>query len=219
MIVLVNASCAKPDYKKITTDFITKTSSLKDYEIREVADTSSADWKAVIIYVKKDMAKTPLILFVSRDGKTIVPSSMVFVDNKPIFERKLETELGRIDFKLTETGRIVYNASGTKTVFMFTEPDCPYCQKAMEKIRNYTGEYRIILKHFPLEQTHPEAKKKSIDEQAAWLKKTGKPIKEPDILKEAKRMVEEDMMEGLKAGIQGVPTYVMEDGTLKQGLF
>jgi predicted DsbA family dithiol-disulfide isomerase len=32
-------------------------------------------------------------------------------------------------------------------------------------------------------------------------------------------MVEEDIAEAQKAGIAGVPTYVMEDGTLKQGLF
>ena len=219
LIVLINVSCTKPDYKKVTNDFITSSTPLKDYMIREVADTSASNWKAVIVYVKQDRASVPVIFFVSSDGKSIVPNSMVFVDNKPIFTRKLEPELGRIDFKLTDKDRIVINPSGKKVVYMFTDPDCPYCKKAMEKLQGYKGEYRVIVKYFPLEQIHPGATKKAIEEDAAWLKKTRPDLKEADILKEAKRMVEEDIMEAQKAEIGGVPAYVMEDGTLKQGLF
>ncbi len=36
-------------------------------------------------------------------------------------------------------------------------------------------------------------------------------------LKEAQRMVEEDIMEAQKAEIGGVPTYIMEDGTVEAG--
>jgi len=48
---------------------------------------------------------------------------------------------------------------------------------------------------------------------AEWLKKTRTDLKGADILNEAKKMVEEDIIEAQKAGISGVPTYVMEDGT------
>jgi glutaredoxin len=219
MIVLVNVSCAKPDYKKVTNDFIASSTPFKDYTIREVENTTSPDWKAVIVYVKQDMANMPVIFFVSKDGKSIVPNSMVFVGNKPIFSKKLEPELGRIEFKPAEKDRIVYNAKGQKTVFMFTDPDCPYCKKAKEKLQDYKGEYKVIVKYFPLEQIHPGATQKAIGEVAEWLKKNRTDLKEADIVKEAKRMVEEDIMEAQKAGISGVPTYVMEDGTLKQGLF
>ena len=220
IIVLINVSCTKPDYKKITDDFIKTSTPLKDYTIREVENTSSSDWKAVIVYAKRDRANMPVLFFVSSDGKSIVPNSMVFVNNKPIFTKKLEPELGKIDFKLTEKDRIVYNPSGRKTVVMFTDPDCPYCLKAKEKLQSYNGEYRVVVKYFPLENIHPGAIKKSISEQAEWLKNTRKDIaNDADILKEAKKMVEEDIMEAQKAQIGGVPTYVMEDGTLKQGLF
>lgn len=220
IIVLINVSCTKPDYKKITDDFIKTSTPLKDYTIREVEDSSSSNWKVVIVYAKQDMANMPVLFFVSSDGKSIVPNSMVFVNNKPIFTKNLEPELGKIDFKLTEKDRIVYNPSGKKTVVMFTDPDCPYCLKAKEKLQNYNGEYRVVVKYFPLENIHPGAIKKAIGEQAEWLKKTRKDITNAaDILKEAKRMVEEDIMEAQKAQISAVPTYVMEDGTLKQGLF
>jgi thioredoxin-related protein len=219
-LIVLNMSCAKPDYKKVTTDFITASGALKDYTIREVADTSSSKWKAVIVYVKQGRANTPLLFFVSSDGKSIVPNAMVYENNKPIFERRLETEFGRIDFRLTEKDRFIYNPSGKKLVYMFSDPDCPYCTKAKEKLQTYNGEYRVIIKYFPLEEIHPGATQKAIREQAEWLKKNRKDLmKDADILKEAKRMVEEDIREAKKAEIAGVPMYVMEDGTLKQGLF
>jgi len=220
VLVLANIACTKPDYKKVATDFITTATPLKDYSIREVADTTSPDWKAVIVYAKQERANMPVLIFVSTDGKSVVANSMVYVNNKPVFTRQLEPELGRIDFKLTEKDRIVYNPTGRRTVVMFNDPDCPYCKKATEKLQNYSGEYRVVMKFFPLEQIHPGATQKAIAEQAAWLKETGKGMaRDADSLKEAKRMVEEDIMEAQKAGIEGVPTYVMEDGTLKQGLF
>ncbi len=217
---LVSTSCTKPDYKKITEDFIKNSSQIKDYAVRSVEDTNSPEWKAVVVYVKEQTANVPIVLFVSRDGKSVVPNSMVFVGNKPIFTKRFEPELGRIDFKPADKDRFVYNPSGKKTVYVFFDPDCPYCKKAKEKLGSYTGEYRVIVKYFPLEQIHPGATQKAIAEQAEWLKNNRKDLtKEADLLKEAGKMVEEDIMEAQKAGISGVPTYVMEDGTLKQGVF
>jgi len=220
VFVLFGVSCAKPDYKKVADDFIKSSTPLKDYSIREVTDTNSPLWKAVIVYVKQGRANMPVLLFVSSDGKTVVPNSMVYVDNKAVFTKQLQPELGRLDFKLTEKNRFVYNPQGKSTVYMFFDPDCPYCKKAKEKLLNYNGEYRVVVKYFPLEQIHPGATQKAIGEQAEWLKKNRKDLtREADILKEARRIVEEDIMEAQKAQIEGVPTYVMEDGSITQGLF
>ena len=220
MIVYANMSCSKPDYKNIAKDFITTSTPIKDYTIRGVETTSSPKWKAVIVYIKQGRANMPIVLFVSDDGLSVVPNSMVFANNKPIFTKKLEPELGKIDFQLSGKDRLVYNPSGNKTVYMFTDPDCPFCKQAKEKLQNYNGEYRVIVKYFPLEQIHPGATKKAIGEQAEWLKNNRKDLgKEAAIFKEAERMVEEDIMEAKRAQIEGVPTYVMEDGTVKQGLF
>jgi protein-disulfide isomerase len=217
---LVNVSCTKPDYKKVVNDFITASSQVKDFEIREVADTKSASWKAVIVYVRQGVAKVPVLFFVSSDGKSVVPNSMVFVDSKPVFERQLQPELGKIDFKPADQDRIVINPSGKTVVFMYTDPDCPYCTKARQKLADYKGEYRVLIKHFPLEQIHPGATKKAIAEQADWLRKHKKDLtRESDILALAQKIVEDDIAEARKANMEGVPTYVMEDGNLKQGLF
>ncbi len=220
LATLACASCTKPDYKKAVTDFITANSQIRDFEVREVADSKSSAWKAVIVYTKQGAAKVPVLFLVSTDGRSIVANAMVFVDNKPVFERQLQAELGKADFTPSDLDRIVINPSGKTVVYMFTDPDCPYCIKAREKLKTYSGEYRVILKHFPLEQIHPGATKKAIAEQAEWLKKTGKAMtKDSDALTLAQRIVEEDMAEARRANIEGVPTYIMGDGTLKQGLF
>ena len=219
MLALINVSCTKPDYKKVAEDFIKTSTPLKDYTIKAVEDTASSDWKAVVVYVKQNNAKMPVLLFVSRDGKMVVPNAMVFMNNKPIYTKKLEPELGRIDFKPTEKDRIVYNPAGKTTVIMFTDPDCPYCKTAKEKLQTYSGEYRVVVKYFPLEQIHPGATRKAMGEVAEWLKKSRKDLAGEDVTKESQRMVEEDIMEAQKAEIGSVPTYIMEDGTLKQGLF
>jgi len=217
---LACVSCTKPDYKKLVTDFITANSQIRDFEVREVADTTSAAWKAIIVYTKQGAAKVPVLFLVSTDGKSIVANAMVFVDNKPVFERQLQAELGKADFKPSDLDRIVINPSGKTEVYMYTDPDCPYCIKVREKLKTYNGEYRVILKHFPLEQIHPGATKKAIAEQAEWLKKTRKDLSEgADIFSLAKKIVEEDMEEARRANIEGVPTYIMSDGSLKQGLF
>ena len=218
--VMASASCTKPDYKKLVNDFILATTSVRDFEIREVADTKSDKWKAVIVYTKQGASKMPVPFFISTDGKAIVPNAMVYVNNRPVFERQLLPEMGKVDFKPTDKDRIVINPSGKTVVYMFTDPDCPYCKEARQKLKNYTGEYRVILKHFPLESIHPDAKRKAIAEQAEWLKTTRKDLtKDSDIRSLAEKIVEEDMAEAKKANIEGVPTYLMQDGTLKQGLF
>jgi glutaredoxin len=219
MLALLNQACTKPDYKKVANDFITASTPLKDYEIREVKDTSSPAWKAVVVYIKQNGANMPILFLVSEDGKSVIANAMVYVDNKPVFTEQLEPELGRINFSPAEEDRIVFNPSGTKTVFMFTDPDCPYCKVAREKLQNYKGEYRVLVKHFPLEKIHPQARGKAVEEQVEWLKKTRSDLKGADIRKEAERIVAEDISEAEKAGISGVPSYVMEDGTLRQGLF
>ena len=220
IIACANMSCSKPDYKKVANDFIATATPIRDYTIREVDATSSPKWKAVVVYIKRGRTNMPIILFVSDDGLYIVPNSMVYVNNKPIFTKKIEPELGKIDFQLSGKDRFVYNPSGNKTVYMFTDPDCPFCNQAREKLRNYKGEYRVVVKYFPLEQIHPGSTNKAIAEQAEWLKDNRKDlVKKADIVKEAQRMVEEDIMEAGKAEITSVPAYILEDGTLKQGLF
>jgi thioredoxin-related protein len=183
------------------------------FEVREVLDTKSPNWKVVIVYIKEGRAKQPIPFFISKDGRTIVPASMVFVDNKPIFTKQLHPEFEKIDFRLSEENRIVYNPQGSKTVFMFSDPECPYCIQVKEKLQTYAGSYRIVLKHFPLPH-HPNAKEKSISMQIEWLKNKGIVIDKNALRDAGKKIVTEDMAEGVKAGVVGVPFFIDAEGNI-----
>jgi thiol:disulfide interchange protein DsbC len=211
-------SAQQIDYAKIVSNFISAITSTGvpldvSFEGREVFDTESPDWKAVVTYIKRGGMKQPMPFFVSKDGKSVVPGSMVFVNNKPIFTKQLQPKLEKIDFKFSTENRIVYNPNGQKLVFMFFDPDCPYCQQVEEKLKTYAGNYRIVLKHFPLPHHH-DAKEKSIAMQVDWMKSKGIGLNENAIQKEAQRIVDEDISEATKAEIMGTPFFIDEGGNI-----
>jgi thioredoxin-related protein len=184
-----------------------------NFDVREVLDTRSPNWKAVIVYIREGRVNQPVPIFVSKDGKTIVPVSMVFVNNKPIFTKQLQPEFEKIDFKFSSENRIVYNPRGEKTVFMFHNPDCPYCKQVEEKLKTYKGNYRIVLKHFPSPMNR-NVKEESIAMQIGWMKSKGTVLSEKALREEAQRIVEEDISEAMKAEITGTPFFVDADGNI-----
>lgn len=207
------------DYKGIVNAYINSTlppSYPIGIEIRDVLNTASPDWKVVVVYLKQNKMKQPVPFFVSKDGKSLVPGSMVIVDNKPIFTKKFQPEFEKITIKFSEKDRIVYNPGGQNTVFMFFDPDCPYCKQVEEKLKTYNGSYRVVLKHFPL-VIHPDAKNKSIAMQSKWLK--DKKMIHKDIDKEARKIVDEDISEAKKAEIMGTPFFVDADGNIITNIF
>ncbi|MEW6409769.1 MAG: thioredoxin fold domain-containing protein [Nitrospirota bacterium] len=180
------------------------------------------NFKAVRLTVDQGMMKIPLVLYISNDKKVLI-SGEIFRDGENITQRLAgDVEFKKIDIKLREKDRIVYNPEGKKTIFMFSDPDCPASKRALEAIKAYRGkDYRVVIKHYPLESIHPEAKKRAIEEQCRWLSKNkpvlskaeGKERCNSELRKIATKMVTEDIEEGRKIGVTGTPTFIM-DGTV-----
>ncbi|MGO9951259.1 MAG: thioredoxin fold domain-containing protein [Dissulfurispiraceae bacterium] len=209
---------AETDYKGAVTRFIeanTPPQQKTVFEARTVLATDSPNWKAVVVYFKQGHTKQPQALFVSADGKTIVPG-MVFIDNKPIISRDklaFKPEYEKVDYKFTEEQREIINLSGTKKVLLFTDPECPYCQRLENALKNYHGEYKIVIKNFPLPMHGEKAMKGAIERQSKWLVKNGMPQEEAD--KKAKEMVAKDIAEGIAAEVSGTPTIISDTGDIE----
>jgi protein-disulfide isomerase len=216
--VTVYTCYAETDYKGAVTKFIEANTPPKQktvFESRTVVPTDSPDWKVVIVYIKQGHTKQPQALFISADGKTIVPG-MVFIDNKPIIARdklQFNREYEKIDYKFTEEQREIVNQSGTKTVLLFTDPECPYCQRLEKTLQDYHGQYKIVIKNFPLPMHGEIAKKHAIERQSKWLVKNGMPQEEAD--KKASEMVEKDIAEGKAAEVSGTPTIISDTGDIE----
>ena len=202
------------DYKNSVSKFIEAVSGSNkpDFEVRTIVSTDSPEWRAAVVYFKRGYMKQPQPFLVSRDGRSVV-ANMVFYDNKPVItpgELNLKPEFEKIKNKFSEEQREIINPDGTKKVFVFTDPDCPFCQQLENNLKNYHGRYKIVVKNFPLPMHGPDAKKKAIKREAGWLVKSG--MNQADAEKKAAALVDADIAEGNAAEIEGTPTIVSDGG-------
>jgi thiol:disulfide interchange protein DsbC len=136
---------------------------------------------------------------------------------KPQQERK-------IDFsKVPLKDAVVFGPKGAKKkVVVFTDPDCPYCRKLHEEMKQVLAKrndvaFYLILHPLPM---HKEAYKKA---QAILCEKSlstlddafaGKAVPEPKCSNDA---VERNIALAKKLEFNGTPTLVREDGTVVSG--
>jgi len=109
-----------------------------------------------------------------------------------------------------------------KKVAVFTDPDCPYCRKLHEEMKQVIAKRKDIAFHlllFPLPM-HKDAYPKA---QAALCEKSpslvddafsGKAVPEPKCSNET---LERVLAMGRDLNINGTPTLIREDGTMMSG--
>lgn len=120
---------------------------------------------------------------------------------------------------------VMGNPKGTKKLYVFTDPDCPYCRKGhaeLKKLASIDPDVAIHIMLFPLPM-HPAAydkarvifETKSLDllDKAFSGKDVPKPTKE-----NSKKAIDEIVKFANANGISGTPTMVMPDGTIQVGM-
>lgn len=120
---------------------------------------------------------------------------------------------------------VIGNPKGAKKLFVFTDPDCPYCRKGhaeLKKLAQIAPDVAIHVMLFPLPM-HPAAydKSRTILETMSHdlLDKAfdGKEIPKPS--KESSRKAIDEIIAFANAhGISGTPTMVMPDGKIEVGM-
>jgi len=184
------------DYKNI--EFVKKTS------------TSSSFWQAYLFRVKAGNVKQPFLLFVSKNNNYVI--GQIFEKNKQVIPnlqpQDVAPQIENIDVsKLKKEDRMVINSNGKKTMFMFYNPDCPHCKNTMNKLANYSGGYKIIVKYVvsPMNMDHAES------ELSDYLVKT-KNITKDQAKTLARKLIEEDFNDAMQAQIMGTPMFFDETG-------
>lgn len=184
-------------------------------EYVKTVNTSDPNWKVHIYTVKQDSFTLPLVVYVNdkdmvvgilvRNGKLVVPDTSI-EDMQPSI--KLKTS------GLTSENRIVYNPKGKKTIFLFSDPDCPYCKELESHLSSYKGEYKVVLKNFPIEDNHPGATERAVDRQCKAIN----PACDSKTKEKALEIVKQDIEEGMNIGVFGTPFLVTQDGKVLQGI-
>jgi thiol:disulfide interchange protein DsbC len=120
---------------------------------------------------------------------------------------------------------IMGNPKGSKKLYVFTDPDCPYCRKGhaeLQKLAKIAPDVAIHVMLFPLPM-HPAAYDKSrtvletrsldLLDKAFEGKDVPKPTKES-----SKKAIDEIVKFANANGISGTPTMVMPDGKIEVGM-
>jgi thiol:disulfide interchange protein DsbC len=164
------------------------------------------------------------IIYVDTTGKHLFNGHLFDLDaHEDLTERRIEA-LTRIDAKqlpLADAFDIV-RGDGKRQLFLFEDPDCPYCKKFEEqllKVNNVT--LHIFL--FPLTTIHPHAYEHALgvwcakDRQKTWADKMIKGIDPPAVAKCA-NPIDRNLALGDKIHIDGTPTIVFADGRVRAGM-
>ncbi|RII27219.1 MAG: protein-disulfide isomerase [Geobacter sp.] len=124
----------------------------------------------------------------------------------------------------TENSIIIGNPEGTRKLFVFTDPDCPFCAKLhveLWKLTTLAPQLTIYVKMFPLKM-HPAAYDKARVILGAGTPEllnkafAGEPLPAPGP-KDSAKPVDDTIKYGESIGISSTPTLILPDGRIMAG--
>ena len=158
------------------------------------------------------------IAYTDASGKFLIVGQMMDTTSKKNLTSERIDDLNRVDLKRLPLDRSIrfVKGDGSRKLFVFSDPDCPYCQ-ALEKDLAGLDNLTVHILLFPLASIHPEAKAKaraiwcSSDRAAAWQ---GWMLERRDPGKSecAGDPVETTIALGRELRVVSTPTLVFQDG-------
>ena len=123
-----------------------------------------------------------------------------------------------------EQSLVMGNAKGKKRLFVFTDPECPFCAKLHAELKKLVAlepDLAVFIKLYPLKM-HPKAYDKArviLGQKSLHLLEksfAGEALPAPGA-KDAKKAVDDTMRFAESAGIDATPTLVLPDGRIMPG--
>jgi thiol:disulfide interchange protein DsbC len=195
-----------------------KVLSVKHSPVRGLFEVSlESQGKQGTAYV--DYAKKHLIAGTIFSLETKKPAADGQSKSSPLNPAKVNTNSLPINNSI-----VLGNPDGKKRLFVFTDPDCPFCSKLhteLIKLIYMEPDLAIFVKMFPLKM-HPGAYDKArviLGGDAPYLLNkafAGEQLPAPGP-KDAKEPVDESIKLGQSLGITSTPTLVLPDGRIVAG--
>lgn len=215
---------SQSEIEKAATDIFNmiggKVKSIKSSPVKGLYEILiEKDGRTGIVYL--DEAKKHLIQGMVLDIAVLQP---VFAHPQEMLQPKQQTSLDVTKIPV-ESAFVMGNPKGTKKLYVFTDPDCPYCHKMhteLKKLEKIAPDVVINIMLLPLPM-HPGAYDKArviletmnqdILDKAFEGKEVPKPTKES-----SKAAVDAVIKFAGENGINGTPTIVMPDGKIVVGM-
>lgn len=172
--------------------------------------------------VEKDRKKLPVYIDFSK--KYVVSGNVIRLNDGENLTRQRSAQMNSVDIsKIPLADALLLGKPSAKTrVIVFTDPECPYCRKLHEELKEVVrrdSEVAFLIKLFPLPM-HPNAYdiSRSIvcnnSMEYLELSFAGKPVPPPncDI-----PVIDETIALARELGIHSTPTLVMPDGRVIPG--
>ncbi len=126
----------------------------------------------------------------------------------------------KIDASLIDTKNAIQFGSGRRKLFVFSDPDCPYCQQ-LEKSLAQLEDTTVYVLPFPLTGLHPNAQ---VIAESIWCAKDKSAVwrdylllgKKPKVAN-CPNPIDKNIALAGEFQIQGTPAILFEDGTLVPG--
>jgi thiol:disulfide interchange protein DsbC len=177
------------------------------------------DGKQGLIYI--DFAKRHFMQGLIIDFETLKPVTAHTPQELPQPKQPANIDVKTIPL---ENAIVMGNPNGARKIYVFTDPDCPYCRKfhaELKTLAKIAPDVAIYIMLYPLPM-HPGAfdksrailESKSLDvlDNAFEGKDVAKPVKE-----ESKTRIDDNIKYGISREIAGTPTIVMPDGKIVVG--
>lgn len=172
------------------------------------------------------------LLFIDYGKKHIIQGMMVQLpDFKPVAAHEQNfpqpKQVTKVDPKTIPVANalVMGNPKGSKKLYVFTDPDCPYCRTMhteLKKLEKMAPDVAIHVMLMPLAM-HPAAYDKSravLEKRSLKLLDTafaGKELPKPSTADAGKAALDENIKFANANGINGTPTLIMPDGTIMVG--
>jgi thiol:disulfide interchange protein DsbC len=163
------------------------------------------------------------IIYTDTSGKHLFNGHLFDLDTQQdLTERRIE-DVTRVDVKqlpLADAFDIVHG-DGKRQLYLFEDPDCPYCKKFEEQLPQL-NDVTLHIFLFPLTTIHPHAYEHALgvwcakDRQKTWTDKMMKGIDPPAA--KCANPIDRNLALGEKIHIDGTPTIVFADGRVHAGM-
>jgi len=213
LLLLPLTSCAKDEAlpaSKIADQIRAQNS---DLDIESVKETPISGVYEIV------MGKN--IYYVDATGKYLLSGHMFDTTSKTDLTAARLEEINRVDWGLLPLDKAVVSgdADGMEMA-VFTDPDCPYCRKLEENLKDVKG-IKIYTFLMPLTQLHPDAARKS---EAIWCAKDQHAAM-VDVMVHDKKIegggcktpINDIATLAASLGINGTPTIISRDGRKVSG--
>ena len=161
------------------------------------------------------------VLYFSDDITTMINGDVINLATKESLTQKLkhdnQPKIVVKDLPLADAFKI---GSGSRKLYVFADPDCPWCRKLQVNL-NELKDTEIYIFLLPITQLHPNAGNIAVgiwcqqDRGQAWLNYMNNHVNPP--VGTCETPIERNAVLAQKLGIYGTPGLVFGDGTLMPG--